>query len=172
LDRGNAQAGVSVTASAFNAIGGAGAGERNLISGNDLQGIRLLDAVGNRVVGNLVGTTLSGDAALANGPEEGAGDGIRVEGGKFNVIGGHTAAERNVVSGNFDDGIDLRDGAFGNLVLGNYVGTDVTGTRALGNGADGVFLENASGNLIGSLAPGGANVLAANRFHRALPFRH
>jgi hypothetical protein len=166
LDRGNALAGVSVADAAFNTL------DRNLISGNDLQGVLLrgAGAVGNRVVGNRIGTTRAGDAALANGTAEVAGDGIRVEGGRFNAIGGHAAAERNVVSGNFDDGIDLRDGAFGNAVLGNFVGTDATGTRPLGNGADGVFLENASGNRIGSLLPGGANVLAANGFNGVFLF--
>jgi hypothetical protein len=166
-DRGNRLAGVSVIDSARNTIGGTGAGMRNLISGNDLQGVHIegSGSVENRVLGNLIGSTISGDTALGNGTELYLGDGIRVEGGRFNVIGGRTAAERNVISGNFDDGIDLRDGALGNAVMGNHIGTDATGRRPLGNGVDGVYLENASFNLIGSLITGDANVIAANGYN-------
>lgn len=166
-DRGNRLAGLSLTDSARNTIGGTGVGLGNLISGNDLQGVHIEGdgSVGNRIVGNLVGTTISGDAALGNGTALYVGDGIRVEGGRFNVIGGRTPAERNVVSGNFDDGIDLRDGARGNVVRGNYLGTDADGTRPLGNGVDGVYLENASFNLVGSLVTGDANVIAGNGYN-------
>src|SRR5688572_21988882 len=62
-------------------------------------------STGNRVVANLIGTNRSGDAALANGSKVEDGDGIRIDGGRFNVIGGRTAAERNILSGNHDDGI-------------------------------------------------------------------
>ena len=136
LDRGNTGAGVFITDSLGNTIGGIRPGEGNLVSGNDLQGIHIGGpaSVGNRIVGNLVGTTLSGDTDLGNGTERYLGDGIRIEGGRFNVIGGSRPAERNVVSGNFDDGVDLRDGASGNAVLGNTIGTDLTGTRPSATG--------------------------------------
>ena len=49
--------------------------------------------------------------------------------------------------------------------MGNYIGTDVTGTRPLGNGVDGVFLEDASFNLVGSLITGDANVIAGNGYN-------
>jgi hypothetical protein len=166
-DQGNTQAGVFVRGGKLNEIGGTGTGEGNLISGNDLQGIHIEGAasVGNRIQGNLIGTTVTGDTALANGTERYLGDGVRVEGGRFNLIGGTSGAARNVISGNFDDGIDLRDGADGNAVLGNYVGADVTGRQGLGNGADGIFLQDASHNLIGSVITGDANVIAANGYN-------
>jgi hypothetical protein len=172
LDRGNTGAGVLIEESRTNVIGGARPGERNLISGNDFQGINISGAgsVGNRVVGNLIGTTISGDSALANGSEEVTGDGIRIDGGRFNVIGGRRRAERNVVSGNFDDGIDLHDGAMGNRVLGNYIGTDSTGTQPLGNGVDGIFLQDASHNFIGGAGPREGNVIGANGFNGVFLF--
>src|SRR5687767_14866219 len=100
--------------------GGTGAGQGNLISGNVFQGLRMSGAAstGNRVVANRIGTNRSGDAALANGSKVEDGDGIRIEGGRFNVIGGSTAAERNILSGNHDDGIDVRDGASDNTEIG------------------------------------------------------
>jgi titin len=164
---GNNQAGLFLSDSARNTIGGTRPGERNLVSGNHLQGIHVEGAgsFANRIVGNLVGSTVSGDTALGNGSQVYLGDGIRLEGASFNVIGGATPAERNVVAGNFDDGIDLHDGSTHNVVEGNYVGIDITGTRPLGNGADGVYLQNASFNLIGSTVSGDANVIGNNGYN-------
>src|SRR5262245_31699569 len=120
---GNNLVGVLIDASSNNSIGGTGPGEGNLISGNDFQGIHIGDAAstGNRIVANLVGTNRSGDAAVENGSKVEDGDGIRIEGGRFNVIGGATAAERNILSGNHDDGIDTRDGASDNTIQGNWI---------------------------------------------------
>ena len=165
-------AGVLINASSDNSIGGTGPGQGNLISGNDFQGIRISGAAstGNRIVANLIGTNRSGDAALANGSKVEDGDGIRIEGGRFNVIGGRTAAERNVLSGNHDDGIDLRDGTSDNTVQGNWIGIDASGRNPLGNGADGIFLQDASRNLIGGLQAGEGNVSGANGFNGVFLF--
>jgi titin len=169
---GNHLAGILLDDSTGNAIGGTGAGQGNLISGNDFQGIHIGGAgsTDNHVVGNRVGTNFSGDAALANGSKVEDGDGIRVEGGRFNVIGGPTAAERNVLAGNYDDGIDVRDGASDNTVQGNWVGVDATGRNPLGNGADGIYLQDASHNLIGGLDAGEGNVSGANGFNGVFLF--
>src|SRR5262249_16383344 len=67
-------------------------------------------------------------------------------------------------------GIDLHDGSIGNFVFGNYVGTDLAGARPLGNGADGVFLQNASRNVIGGVGFGAANVIGANGFNGGFLF--
>ena len=57
-----------------------------------------------------------------------------VDSASNNTIGGTAAGARNVISGNGSDGVVFIDGsATGNLVAGNYIGTDVTGTMALGN---------------------------------------
>jgi hypothetical protein len=55
------------------------------------------------------------------------------------------------------------DGVTSNVVAGNLIGTDVTGTKPLGNLLDGVhFQENASNNTIGGPAAGAGNLIAFN----------
>ncbi len=163
--RANAGVGVVITGSNVNTIGGTIAKQRNLISGNTVQGILLTNAVSNQIIGNLVGTNVTGDTAIANGSVRYDGDGIRISGGGFNIVGGSTAAERNLLSGNFDDGIDIRDGSQGNQVIGNYIGTKLGGRSILGNLADGVYIQEASYNLIGSTVTGDANVLSGNGYN-------
>lgn len=48
----------------------------------------------------------------------------------------------------------------GDLVEGNYIGTDATGTSALGNDVDGVFVVDSTGNQIGSDILGAGNVIS------------
>ena len=91
-------------------------------------------------------------------------DGVRIESGADdNTIGGTTAAERNVISGNGSDGIEIRDGTTtGNAVMGNFIGTDVTGTADLGNSGRGVYVYEAPANFIGGTEPGARNLIAGN----------
>ena len=161
----NAKVGITITGSSVNTIGGTIAKQRNLISGNTVQGIAFKDSIGNTVQGNLVGTNITGDAAIQNGSVRYDGDGIRISGGGFNIIGGSTAAARNLLSGNFDDGIDIRDGSQGNAVYGNYIGTKLGGRAVLGNKADGVYIQESSYNLIGSIVTGEANVMGGNGYN-------
>ena len=59
-----------------------------------------------------------------------------------NIVGGATAAARNVISGNNSHGVMIDNLATdGNKVRGNYIGTDKTGTTDLGNAASGVFIN-------------------------------
>src|SRR5438128_863891 len=83
---------------------------------------------GNVVVGNYLGTNAAGTAATANGN---AGVGIS---SSNNTIGGTTAADRNVISGNTAYGVEISGGASNNIVLGNYVGVDASGSSAIANG--------------------------------------
>ena len=68
---GNQETGVLVTDSSSNTIGGAAPEARNLISGNDLYGVRITGAgaSGNQVLGNLIGTDVAGAAGLGNGQD-------------------------------------------------------------------------------------------------------
>ena len=155
---GNKTAGVFVRASS-NLIGGTAAGAGNVVSGNAGFGVFIFGSggSGNHVRGNLIGTDVSGTAAIPNGDA-----GIFIDGAPDNVVGGTVAGARNVISGGIQSGIAIR--ASGSLVQGNLIGTDITGTHALGN-FTGINLVMASNNTIGGTAAGARNVIASNRMH-------
>jgi hypothetical protein len=90
--------------------------------------------------------------------------GIIVLGSANNVFGGARSAERNVIGGNDDEGIRIDgDAADGNVVIGNYIGTDVTGTLNRGAGSDGILIWNsADNNRVGGTAAGEGNLVAFN----------
>lgn len=143
-----------------NFIGGAGAGQGNVISGNAgfSYGIAMGTVFSNLLQGNFIGTDAAGKKALANGFA-----GAAIWGGSAgNIIGGTTAAARNVISGNGTYGIYISDaGTMNNLVEGNYIGTDLTGSNALANGfADVVLQSGATSNSIGGAGAGQGNVIA------------
>ena len=77
-------------------------------------------------------------------------------------MGGTTAGARNVISGNVSYGIEIFNAtATTNLVQGNYIGPDVTGTSALANKLCGVHILS-SGNTIGGSAGGAGNLISGN----------
>src|SRR5205814_1904684 len=78
---------------------------------------------GNRVEGNYLGTDAAGTAGVPNA------SGVWIE-GAGNTVGGTTAGARNVISGNVRLGVVIDGpGASGNVVQGNYSGTDAAGTQ-------------------------------------------
>ncbi len=123
-------------------------------------GIRLASAGGNTVAGNFIGTNAAGTAAQAN---VGLSSGVFIDSSPNNNVGGLTAAERNLISGNSDSGVRI-DGpsATNNRVLGNLIGTDLSGTVALGNGGRGVAVRAAPGNIVGGSAAAARNVISGN----------
>ncbi len=135
--------------------------EKNLISGNIFDGafIQGATATGNKVIGNLIGTNAAGTAALPN-----QNDGILLSFAPSNIIGGTTAAERNIISGNGNRGIWLYiTGAAGNKIIGNYIGTDITGTLAIPNKSHGIMMQDAPDNFVGGTAAGEGNIIAFNQ---------
>ncbi|HYR88102.1 MAG TPA: hypothetical protein VE422_28750 [Terriglobia bacterium] len=110
----------------------------------------------NLIVGCFIGTDSTGTIALGNG------SGIETAGivtiTDFNIIGGSTPAERNVISGNRGQGLLLA--GRGNYVRGNFIGTDVTGTLALGNQFDGINI--AGGQLSSATGAIGASLNSAD----------
>ena len=119
-------------------------------------GVFIHGAGGNRIINNYIGTNATGTAAAPN-----LAHGIFVQSAN-NTIGGTTAGERNVVSGNTKTGVFFfLHYAHHNKVTGNYIGTDVTGTKAIGN-RNGVHLNGAQYNTIGGLTSGARNVLSGN----------
>jgi hypothetical protein len=160
---GNAGAGVLVLG-ANNTIGAAAPGAGDVISANLGSGIQIegASATGNVVQGDNIGTDASGMSARGN-----TGDGIVVtDGACDNAIGGSVAADRNVISGNDAAGVALgRITAAGadNRVLGNYIGINAAGTAVLGNGFEGVLVnDSSSGEVIGGCDPGDGNVISGN----------
>jgi titin len=151
--------GVLLTSGASgNTIGGTVSGSANLISGNGRYGLEIsYGAFNNVVLGNLIGTDITGIAALGNAA------GVVIDSGTGNIIGGTAAGARNVISGNGAGVAISGSGTSGNVVLGNFIGTDKTGTAPLGNQGPGLYLySESSDNTIGGTAPGAGNVISAN----------
>ncbi len=145
-----------------NTIGGTSAAERNVLSGNAVNGVRIehLGTNTNKVQGNYIGLNAAGSGSLSN---TGPGVDIR-DGAQYNTIGGNEADERNVISGNNDSGVVLRGAdTSNNTVSGNYIGTDASGTIGILNSGDGVSVATgAHHNMIGGSTTGHANLIANN----------
>jgi hypothetical protein len=118
-----------------------------------------LNSNGNTIDGNFIGTNSAGTAALPNGSD---GAGAVIVGGESSntIIGGTTPAARNLISGNVGEGVFVQLGT-GNTVQGNLIGTDVTGTMALGNTDRGVLTTGAN-SLIGGTTVDARNVISGN----------
>lgn len=165
---GNESAGLYIAGSSSggNRIGGTTAAQRNVISGNGNTGIQIGDPQGggigsanNRIIGNYIGVTPDGSAALPNGA---VGVGVLYASSSGNEIGGLNAGEANVLSGNGWHGIALQEGATGTLVRGNLIGLNVGGTEAIPNGQVGVYIAQSSSNTIGGTTSAARNVIAGN----------
>jgi hypothetical protein len=101
--------------------------EQNVISGNLGLGLWFSEAGGpgsvrNTIRGNFIGTNRAGTAVIPN-----SGNGIQIDGGMGNVIGGSSSADRNIIAHNGGDGIAIqfggpntirRNSIFGNVGLG------------------------------------------------------
>lgn len=151
---GNRRAGVFITGT-NNSIGGTAAGAGNVISGNG-RGVYLFGGNNNTVQGNLIGTNAAGTAVLGN-----SGEGFLITSGAANnLIGGTTAAAANTLAGNHT-GVTLFQGATGNMIQGNHIGTLADGSTPAGNTFAGVLAAStASENTIGGTIPGAGNLIA------------
>ena len=143
-----------------NIIGGDTVGERNIISGNDGPGVQVFgsDTTSNTISGNFIGTDRHGTTALPNSTA-----GVDINGAQYTTVGGGTASERNIISGNGFDGVSMANNAAHNTICGNYIGVNVYGTDALSNTASGVAIGGgAHHNIIGGAAAGEANIISGN----------
>jgi FG-GAP-like repeat len=136
-----------------NAIGGVIAGARNIISGNTGRGMTL-NCRDSQVQGNFIGTDVTGTVALGNG-----NSGIELE-DEGNLVGGLEDGARNIISANGKYGILVAEDR--NQIQGNFIGTDVTGTAALGNGDSGIATFSAN-NVIGGTQTEARNLISANK---------
>jgi hypothetical protein len=148
------QDGVNIETGGGVTVGGTAPGAGNLLSGN-VRGV-VVGADGWTIVGNRIGTNAAGTAAIPNGA------GVQVFFGR-GVIGGTTAAARNLISGN-PTGVAL--GGSGVVVQGNRIGTNANGTAAVANDVGvniGSCCSSTDDNRIGGSAAGAGNVISGNR---------
>ncbi|MBE9175138.1 right-handed parallel beta-helix repeat-containing protein, partial [Synechocystis salina LEGE 06155] len=128
-----------VTFSDNNIIGGSGANEGNLLSGNIDLGIDI-QGNSNTIQGNKVGTNAAGTSALGN-----RGGGIAVFSDNHN-IGGSGVNEGNLISGNAQQGILIQGNS--NNIQGNKIGTNAAGDAAIANSGNGILAGSGTGNTI------------------------
>jgi len=136
-------------------------GPGNIISGNQMYGIAISKSDSNTIVGNYIGVDPGGARAWGN-----FSSGVYLSGGSsYNIIGGSTMAERNVISGN-QYGVQIYNNASSfNRVSGNYIGTDRSGNLALPNRLAGISLAGGSSNIIGGNDSENGNVISGNGQH-------
>lgn len=121
-----------------------------IISNFGGNGIVIAQQGGDVIQGNYIGTDATGTGFGGNSQ-----DGIVIlSGGNAQILG-------NVISANGANGIDIHDGS-GDLIKGNYIGVDSTGSGWMGNGGNGILLSNASTVQIGGSMAGDGNIIAAN----------
>jgi parallel beta-helix repeat protein len=139
-------------------IGGNNLTDRNIVSGNNHIGIRIGNADSNVIAGNYVGVDRTGTYALRNY------DGISVEAtSRYNIIGSYVSGGRNLVSGNVAYGIPVFGGQCNNnTIIGNYIGTDVSGSFSIPNTYGVLFDDGACFNLLGGRKAGAGNLLSGN----------
>jgi hypothetical protein len=140
-------------------VGGNGCGVRGLVI-NSFQhnAIDIVFANDNAIQGNFIGTNATGTVRSPNGASGDGGILVRGIGSRNNTIGGTTPEARNLISGNIGNGVLLQD--LGNIVQGNFIGTDVTGTVTIGNTQAGV--SSTGGSLIGGNTSAARNVISGN----------
>lgn len=162
-----------------NQIGGSRSGEGNVISGNrgDIfpfsAGVIIYDTGTdyNRVIGNLIGTSVDTTRALRNGIA-----GVIIgNGARFNVIGGNEPGEANIIAGNGSGsylpsvgrGVYIfGEGTRNNRITGNYIGTAPNNLLTIGNQGHGIGIgDGACENDIGGQTSFDGNLVAANKGH-------
>ncbi|UKN02367.1 gliding motility-associated C-terminal domain-containing protein [Paracrocinitomix mangrovi] len=147
---GNSIEGVSILSGAAPGIliGSATAG--NVISDNTNEGINISGSNSHYIQGNIIGATIDGSSPLANGK------GISINGANNTTIGGAnpltsvTNTDGNLISGNTTEGIHVFGGSTGTTIIGNYIGIDNGQGAALGNGANGIKVDDADSTKIGA----------------------
>lgn len=163
-----------------NIIGGVTAAAGNLLSANGVNGVQFFAGFdctptagnvpsNNSVVGNFIGTQKDGVSPLGN-----SFDGVAFFGGSgpdnnfVGVLPNGSTINGNVISGNDASGIfidtleGLTETTDNIVIMGNYIGTDRTGTINIGNTFGGVDIFSGTNTLIGGDFAAAANKIAFN----------
>jgi hypothetical protein len=133
-----------------NTIGGINSSSLNVIGGNNIYDAMQIGGSGNIIIGNYIGTDLSGN--IASGVSYG---GIN-NSGQNKII-------NNLISGNGSVGILLQLGASYSEVRGNYIGIKADLSGGLPNGQSGIkIIATVNNATIGGLSTGEPNTIANN----------
>lgn len=146
-----------------NEIGGLVPGAGNVIAGLKFAGVAIsYGATSNRVLGNIIGLGADGSTVITSSQS-----GVLIVDGAFNTIGGTLPGARNIISGNGlavgckQNASPLNSGpSRSNRVVGNFIGTDVTGLLPRGNGRGVEITDDV--NQVGGTLPGEGNLIAFN----------
>jgi CSLREA domain-containing protein len=154
----NVEHGIRLVDSLDVVIGGSGVAQRNLISGNTLDGVNVSGAVtGSSLRGSYIGTSFNGEADLGNGMF-----GVRVNGATgFSV--GTSSSTGNLISGNDNTAVQIMNASDSISVMYNIIGLDVDGDTPLGNSGQGINVDSSTtvtitGNTISNNSANGIRI--------------
>lgn len=125
---------------------------RGLVLQNHTQGFTIDGGSGNVIAGNYIGTTNTGSVAAPNRV------GIAAVLSTNLTIGGSAAEDRNVISGNLEQGLTVGVNSSNALIVNNYIGLNATGSGAIPNGV-GMTLTSSTGTVGAAGAP---NAISGN----------
>ena len=136
---GNAGDGVFIDDAPDNQVGGGASSDGNVISSNAGNGVNITgaDATGNTVLNNIIGLTSAGTAVLGND-----------QAGVADTAPGTMIGPGNVISANLIGVLISGATATNVTVIGNLIGTDLSGEADLGNAQAGVDIESATGVIV------------------------
>jgi len=129
---------------------------RGLAINRFFNGINIEPGTGVKIEGNFIGTDPSGTLDRGN-----TNDGVQINGGSKHTVGGILSGQRNLISGNNGDGVDIRGKGGNNKVQGNLMGVQKDGSTIIGGSGVGVRISTPK-NTIGGTEPGAANTIAHN----------
>jgi hypothetical protein len=120
-----------------------------------------LSSDGNIVEGNYLGFRADGTKPI----DYSSGGGVQINPGSNNLIGGTVAQARNVIS-NCGRPVEVDDtSSVGNIIRGNYIGTNVAGTAALPNSD---IFAGYGDVTIGGTTAGAGNLISGNGSYQTI----
>ncbi len=158
---------INGSAAAGNQIGEAT--KPNTIAGNVANGIVISNASQNTIRANRIGVLWT----TVTAPRPNGGYGIQVVSdsisdpngrAELNTIGGNTNAERNIIGANGSSGIFISGArTYTTTIASNLIGINLNTDPAIGNGGDGITIEDgAQGTIIGSASSTQPLVVSGN----------